>query len=68
MRFRHAIQAARAAELGAWPKFELRAGYDAVGNVRYAPIESHQLVTRAARALQMAKAEGTWIRESSERP
>ncbi|HKB47785.1 MAG TPA: diguanylate cyclase [Ktedonobacterales bacterium] len=68
VRFRHAIQAGGTAEPGAWPGFELRAGYDAVGNVRYTPIESQQLLARAARALQLAKAEGKWIRESSERP
>jgi diguanylate cyclase (GGDEF)-like protein len=67
VRFRGAIQAGGAAEPGAWPGFELRAGYDAVGNVRYTPIESQQLLARAARALQLAKAEGKWIRESSER-
>lgn len=68
VRFRQAIQAGRTAEPGAWPRFELRAGYDAVGNVRYAPIESQHLVARAARAVQLAKAEGKWIRESSEAP
>ncbi len=34
---------------------------------RHTPIESQQLFARAARALQLAKAEGKWIRESSER-
>jgi len=67
MRFRQAIQAGGTTEPDAWPRFELRAGYDAVGNVRYTPIESQQLLARAARALQLAKAEGKWIRESSER-
>jgi diguanylate cyclase (GGDEF)-like protein len=68
VRFRHAIRAGGTVEPGAWPRFELRAGYDAVGNVRYTPIESQHLVARAARAVQLAKAEGKWIRESSERP
>jgi GGDEF domain-containing protein len=67
LRFRHAIQGGGTAEPGAWPGFALRAGYEAVGNVRYTPIESQQLLARAARALQLAKAEGKWIRESSER-
>jgi diguanylate cyclase (GGDEF)-like protein len=67
VRFRHAIQAGGTAEPGAWPRFALRAGYDAVGNARYTPIEPQQLLGRAARALQLAKAEGKWIRESSER-
>jgi diguanylate cyclase (GGDEF)-like protein len=67
VRFRQVIQASETAEAGAWPGFALRAGYDAVGNVRYTPIESQQLLARAARALQLAKAEGKWIRESSER-
>ncbi len=67
VRFRQAIQAGGTAEPGAWPAFELRAGYDAVGNVRYTPIESQQLLARAARALQLARAEGKWIRESNER-
>ncbi len=67
-RFRRAIQAGGAGEAGARPGFELRAGYDAVGNVRYTPIVPQQLLARAARALQLAKAEGKWIRESSEGP
>jgi diguanylate cyclase (GGDEF)-like protein len=67
VRFRHAIQAGGTTDPRAAPGFELRAGYDAVGNVRYTPIESQQLLARAARALQLAKAEGKWIRESSER-
>lgn len=67
VRFREAVQAGGAGEPGARPGFALRAGYDAVGNVRYTPIESQQLLARAARALQLAKAEGKWIRESSER-
>jgi PleD family two-component response regulator len=53
---------------GAGPRFELRAGYDAVGNVRYTPVEAKDLLARAARALQLAKAEGKWIRASRERP
>jgi PleD family two-component response regulator len=68
VRFRSAIKAAEAGEPGTRPGFELRAGYDAVGNARYTPIEPQQLLARAARALQLAKAEGKWIRESSERP
>ena len=46
----------------AMPTPELRAGYDAVGNVRYTPVEPKDLLARAARALQLAKAEGKWIR------
>ena len=50
-RFRHAM-----------PTPELRAGYNAVGNVRYTPVEANDLLAHAARALQLAKAEGKWIR------
>ncbi len=50
-RFRHAM-----------PTPELRAGYDAVGNLRYTPVEANDLLAHAARALQLAKAEGKWIR------
>ena len=46
----------------AMPTPELRAGYDAVGNVRYTPVEANDLLAHAARALQLAKAEGKWIR------
>ena len=56
------------AEAGARRAFELRAGYDAVGNVRYMPVEPNDLLARAARALQLAKLEGKWIRQSSEGP
>jgi diguanylate cyclase (GGDEF)-like protein len=68
VRFRHAIQAGGTGQRGASPGFDLRAGYDAVGNARYTPIEPQQLLARAARALQLAKVEGTWIRASSEAP
>jgi PleD family two-component response regulator len=44
------------------PTSELRAGYEAVGNVRYRPVEPNDLLAHAARALQLAKAEGKWIR------
>jgi len=46
----------------AMPTPELRAGYDAVGNVRYTPVDANDLLAHAARALQLAKAEGKWIR------
>ena len=67
-RFRHAVPAGGAGESGARPAFELRAGYDAVGNVRYMPVEPKDLLARAARALQLARVEGRWIRQSSEGP
>jgi len=44
--------------------FELRAGYDAIANVRYTPIEPKVLLAHAARALQLAKTEGKWVRRS----
>src|SRR2546423_11776818 len=42
---------------------ELRAGYDAVGNARYTPIEPKNLLARAATALRAAKGLGgpNWI-------
>jgi len=67
-RFRRAVPAGGTAEAGARRAFELRAGYDAVGNVRYMPVEPNDLLARAARALQLAKLEGKWIRQSSEGP
>src|SRR2546428_281674 len=67
-RFRHAVPPRGTAETGARPAFELRAGYDAVGNVRYTPVEPTDLLARAVRALQLARAEGKWIREATERP
>jgi diguanylate cyclase (GGDEF)-like protein len=66
-RFRRAMLAGTA-EAGAGPAIELRAGYGAVGNVRYTPVDPKNLLARAARAVQLARAEGKWIRESSERP
>jgi diguanylate cyclase (GGDEF)-like protein len=66
-RFRRSIPARGTGEAGAGAGFELRAGYDAVGNVRYTPVEPKDLLARAARALQLARAEGKWIRESTER-
>ena len=41
----------------------LRAGYDAVGNVRYTPIEPKNLLARATTALRAAKGQGgpNWI-------
>ena len=41
----------------------LRAGYDAVGNARYTPIEPKNLLARAATALRAAKGLGgpEWI-------
>src|SRR5882724_529504 len=47
---------------------ELRAGYDAVGSRRTrtggGPLEARSLLARAARALEMAKLEGKWLREA----
>jgi PleD family two-component response regulator len=42
----------------------LRAGYDAVGNARYAPVEPKNLLARATSALRVAKSEAAvnWIR------
>src|SRR5437867_3485525 len=41
---------------------ELRAGYDAVGSRRAGALEARSLLARAARALEMAKLEGKWVR------
>src|SRR5213080_3861025 len=41
---------------------ELRAGYDAVGSRRAGALEARGLLARAARALEMAKLEGKWVR------
>src|SRR5213593_2488651 len=43
---------------------ELRAGYDAVGSRRAGALEARSLLARAARALEMAKLEGKWVREA----
>ena len=42
----------------------LRAGYDAVGNTRYTPVEPKNLLSRATSALRIAKTEAAanWIR------
>src|SRR5213595_494872 len=47
---------------------ELRAGYDAVGSRRAGggALEARSLVARAARALEMAKLEGKWVKEARE--
>jgi len=45
--------------------FELRAGYETIANLRYTPVEPKGLLSRASRALQLAKAEGKWVRKSS---
>jgi diguanylate cyclase (GGDEF)-like protein len=49
---------------------ELRAGYDAVGSRRIAggggALDARSLLARAARALEMAKLEGKWMREARE--
>src|SRR6266705_4093047 len=45
---------------------ELRAGYDAVGSRRAGALEARSLLARAARALEMAKLEGKWVREARE--
>jgi len=60
-RFRRSVQAEAT-------RFALRAGCNAVGNVRDAPVEPKDLLARAARALQLAKAEGKWIRSWRQRP
>src|SRR5213592_2526121 len=45
---------------------ELRAGYDAVGSRRAGggALEARGLLARAARALEMAKLEGKWVKEA----
>jgi len=45
---------------------ELRAGYDAVGSRRAVggALEARSLLARAARALEMAKLEGKWVRDA----
>jgi len=47
---------------------ELRAGYDAVGSRRAGGggLEARSLLARAARALEMAKLEGKWVKEARE--
>ena len=54
-----AVRAASGAEPPA-----LRAGYDAVGNTRYTPVEPKNLLARATSALRLAKGEAgaNWIR------
>src|SRR5919108_472956 len=44
---------------------ELRAGYDSLRQLRTAAIEPRRLLGRAARALEMARAEGKWLREGA---
>src|SRR6266540_1904821 len=53
---------------GAVPSFLLRAGYDAVGNLAYAPGSASDLLVRARRAWHDADAESRlgWIRPSEE--
>src|SRR5206468_2563475 len=55
-------RALRAASGDAAPP--LRAGYDAVGNTRYTPVEPKHLLARATSALRLAKGDATanWIR------
>ncbi len=68
-RFRRAVRAGGTGDAGGpGPPFELRAGYEAVSNVRYTPVEPTDLLARALRALQLARAEGKWIRESQQPP
>ena len=43
----------------------LRAGYDALRQLRTEPIEPRRLLGRAARALEMARAEGKWLRQGA---
>ena len=45
---------------------ELRAGYDAVASRRAGALEARSLLARAARALEMAKLEGKWVREAKD--
>jgi len=45
---------------------ELRAGYDAVGSRSASALEARSLLARAARALEMAKLEGKWVKEARE--
>src|SRR2546425_672004 len=45
---------------------ELRAGYDAVGSRRAGALEARSLLARAARALEMAKLEGKWVKEAGD--
>jgi len=58
-RVARAVRAASGAEPPA-----LRAGYDAVGNTRYTPVEPKNLLARATSALRLAKSEAgaNWIR------
>ena len=44
----------------------LRAGYDAVGSRRAGALDARSLLARAARALEMAKLEGKWVKEARE--
>jgi len=50
------------------PGVALRAGYVAVGNVRYTPLEPKNMLAHARRALRVAQAEhaGAWIRAFDE--
>ena len=43
----------------------LRAGYDSLRQLRTAAIEPRRLLGRAARALELARAEGKWLREGA---
>ena len=43
----------------------LRAGYDALRQLRTEPIEPRRLLGRATRALEMARAEGKWLRQGA---
>jgi diguanylate cyclase (GGDEF)-like protein len=65
-RVRRAMHAAATVE--ASPAVELRAGYDAVANVRYTSMQPQDLLARASRALHRARVEGQWIRASGDRP
>jgi PleD family two-component response regulator len=61
-RVARAVTTAAGVDRGA-PPLELRAGYDAVGNARYTPIEPKNLLARATTALRAAKGLGGpgWI-------
>ena len=61
-RLAQAIEAENGKEAGR-PHFKMRAGFEAVTNVREAQIEAHDLVERAAIAMRRAKPNGDtmWI-------
>src|SRR6266540_3613005 len=62
-RLARAVTTAAGGVDGATPVPGLRAGYDAVGNARYTPIDPKNLLARATTALRTAKGQGgpSWI-------